>query len=290
MENRGDLGHAVYLHGRMFQQALERQGRLTDSPKARYNAAMIDQAEYLERGGYTRYRPIHNRFGFTKGRLAEGESVDNPAWTIGINPVLFPYMLASGPGDGGIRRHYQIGVPISDTETWHFQYFCYVFPKGIDVPKQDAVPYVEVPLKDAEGEYILDYVLAQDMVAWTEQGPITDRTKEHLGKSDACVIAYRKMLEQQIEKVAKGEEPINVFRGENVDSLELTIPGAEKTAPVFSTSVGQSLMYRSNYHKVSEAGWLYIEDDADRFCPDRGTLLELFAKSEALGKRESEKV
>jgi len=110
---------------------------------------------------------------------------------------LFPYILASGPGDGGIRRHYQFGVPIDDTTTWHFQYFCYMFPPEVGVPEQDAVPFVEVPLKDDSGEYILDYVLAQDMAAWTEQGPITDRTKEHLGKSDACVIAYGSCLNRR---------------------------------------------------------------------------------------------
>ncbi|HEY3117177.1 MAG TPA: Rieske 2Fe-2S domain-containing protein, partial [Chloroflexota bacterium] len=63
MENRGDLGHAIYLHGRLFQYALERQGRLTDDPQARYNASMRQQNEKLARGIYTRYRPIYNEFG-----------------------------------------------------------------------------------------------------------------------------------------------------------------------------------------------------------------------------------
>ncbi len=58
MENRGDLGHAVYLHGRLFQYALEREGRLTDDPKARYNVMVKTQAEALARGVTTKYRPI----------------------------------------------------------------------------------------------------------------------------------------------------------------------------------------------------------------------------------------
>jgi 5,5'-dehydrodivanillate O-demethylase oxygenase subunit len=285
MENRGDLGHAVYLHGRLFQEALAKTGNLPDDPGARYNATMIDQAEYLVRGGHTRYRPIMNRFGFTKGRLAVGESEDNRAWTIGINPVIFPYMLASGPGDSGIRRHYQIGVPIDDTTTWHFQYFCYVFPEAARVPPQTGVPYAEVPLKNEKGEYILDYVLGQDMVAWTEQGAITDRTAEHLGKSDAIVIAYRKLLEREIQKVAEGTDPMNVFRDENVDSLELSIPGNEGAAPVFGTSVGLQVSYRGNFHRLSPRGLLYIEDDADRYCPDRGMVVELYRRTEELAKR-----
>jgi 5,5'-dehydrodivanillate O-demethylase oxygenase subunit len=282
MENRGDLGHAVYLHGRLFQQALAQKGLLTDDPKARYNATMATQKATLKIGGYTKYRPIYNRFGFTKGRLESGESEDQRAWTIGINPVIFPYMLASGPGDGGIRRHYQIGVPIDDTTTWHFQYFCYMFPPEVGVPKQEFVPYNEVALKDENGDYRLDYVLAQDMVAWTEQGSISDRTREHLGQSDACVIAYRKLLRQEIDKVTAGEEPMNVFREEDVDSLELTIPGNEGLAPVKGTSVAPQLDYRANYHKPSKAGWLYIDDDADRFCPDRDTIVDLYSRTERL--------
>lgn len=282
MENRGDLGHAVFTHGRLFQHVLARQGRLHDDPAARYNAAMKEYETARSASRHTLYRPIYNRFGFTKGRLIQGESEDSRSWTIGINPVVFPYMLASGPGDGGIRRHYQIGVPIDDTTTWHFQYFCYMFPPAAGVPSQDRIPYVEVPIKDENGEYVLDYVLAQDMVAWTEQGEITDRTQEHLGQSDACVIAYRKMLEQQIETVRAGGEPMNVFRDGKVDSLELEIAGNEGIAPVLGTTVGAQLDYRGNFHKVSKGGWLYIDDDADRYCPDRDTIVELYRRTEEL--------
>ena len=283
MENRGDLGHAVYSHGLFFQYALEREGRLTKDPKPRYNAAMIDQAEMQKRGVHVKYRPIYNQFGFTKGRLASDESEDQRAWTIGINPILFPYILASGPGDSGIRRHYQIGVPIDDTTTWHFQYFCYVFPPEVEVPVQDSVPYAEVPLRKEDGEYRLDYVLGQDMVMWYEQGEICDRSKEHLGTSDTLVIEYRKLLKQQIDLVRKGAEPMNVFRDPaTIESPELAIPGNNGIAPVQGTSVGAQVNYRGNYHKMSPAGWLYIDDDADRFCPDRDKLVELFAKAEAV--------
>jgi 5,5'-dehydrodivanillate O-demethylase len=286
MENRGDLGHATYTHGRLFQYELEKQQKLTDDPKARYNAAMADQAELLARGVHFRYRPIHNPFGFTKGMLASDKPEDQRSWTIGINPILFPYMLASGPGNRDIRRHYQVGVPVDDTHTWHFQYFCYVFPPDVETPRQDFVPYAEVPIKDADGKYILDYVLAQDMVAWTEQGEIMDRTQEHLGASDVLVTAYRQMLKTQIQVVRTGGEPMNVFRdAAKIVSPELAIPGNETAAqggaPVHGTSVGASVSYRGNYHKRSKAGWLYIDDDADRFCPDRDVVVELFRKAEA---------
>jgi len=282
MENRSDLGHAVYLHGRLFQYALERSGRLTDDPEARYNATMTLQAKDIARGAETRYRPIHNRFGFTKGRLMTGQDETHRAWTIGINPILFPYLLAQGPGDIGIRRSYQLGVPIADTTTWHMQYFCYDFPDELDVPEQDVVPYADVPLRGPDGAYLLDYVLGQDMVAWYQQGEIVDRTQEHLGVSDTLVIAYRKLLKEQIDIVREGGEPMNVFRDvtEN-ESLELQVAGSDGAGPSLS-AFGASIDYRGNFHKPSQGGWLYIDDDADRYCPDRDLIVELFGRAATL--------
>jgi 5,5'-dehydrodivanillate O-demethylase len=205
-----------------------------------------------------------------------------------MNPILFPYTLVNsfGPsGPSGIRQSYQIGVPIDDTTTWHFQYFCYLFPPEVKVPEQDSVPHVDLPLTDEQGKYIFDYVLSQDMVAWYAQGEITNREVEHLGTTDACVIAYRRLLQEQIDLVQDGGEPINVFRDEDDLQLsEVSIPVAQRRDA--TTSLGTGLgaaasYYRSNYHKVSKGGWLYIDDDADRFCPDRDTIVELYRQTEA---------
>lgn len=285
MENHGDMGHATYLHGRLFQYALERQGRLTDDPGARYNQAMRQQDDALERGEWVKYRPIFNQFGFTKGRLASNESEDHPAWNIGINPILFPYLLGFGPGSIGIRNSYQLGVPIDDTTTWHMQYFYYDFPAEIGVPEQDGVPYAEAPLVDERGEPILDYLLGQDVVAWYEQGSITDRTQEHLGVSDSLVIAYRKLLAEQIDIVQGGGEPMNVFRDPDTNHrLELQIPGAQDVAPPIGDN--RALLHnRNNYHKRSKGGWLYIDDDADRYCPDRDLIVKLYEKTAALAEQ-----
>jgi 5,5'-dehydrodivanillate O-demethylase len=44
------------------------------------------------------------------------------------------------------------------------------------------------------------------------QGEIADRTKERLGDTDRGIILYRKLLKEQIEIVADGGQPMNVFR------------------------------------------------------------------------------
>jgi phenylpropionate dioxygenase-like ring-hydroxylating dioxygenase large terminal subunit len=47
-----------------------------------------------------------------------------------------------------------------------------------------------------------------DQWAVESQGPIQDRTREHLGQSDKGIVAYRKMLLSAIRQVTRGERPI----------------------------------------------------------------------------------
>jgi hypothetical protein len=119
-----------------------------------------------------------------------------------------------------------------------------------------AMHYVEAPIQDESGEYILDYVLGQDMVAWYEQGEITDRTQEHLYEGDKVIIAYRKMLKEQIEIVHGGGDPMIVIRdpAENVPwtpTLEgwpaATIEAATRRS---LTQRHSATGYRFNFHKV----------------------------------------
>ena len=52
----------------------------------------------------------------------------------------------------------------------------------------------------------------QDRVAQESQGPILDRTKEHLGASDQGVIMLRTMLKESIDAVREGKDPVWVIR------------------------------------------------------------------------------
>ena len=273
MENRGDLRHNTYLHGRLFQYVLERQGRATDDPNRRFNADMAAHRDRLARGVYERFRAIPNEYGFRKGFLDSDKSEESGSWQVGMNPILFPYILHSGTSDR-VRQVYQIGVPIDDTHTWHISYHCFVFPPHVQVPEQTEVPYVEVPIKDENGEYILDYVLGQDMVAWWGQGELTDRSAEHLAVSDTCVIAYRQLLSDQIEAVRDGGEPMNVFT--DPVKNEHLMPPVPSSADLAVGGPNVRQFYRANYHKKGGGGWSYMDDDVDRYFPDKTTIQELF--------------
>jgi len=47
-----------------------------------------------------------------------------------------------------------------------------------------------------------------DQWAVESMGAIQDRTREHLGQSDKAIVQYRRLLRQEIEKVAGGEKPM----------------------------------------------------------------------------------
>jgi 5,5'-dehydrodivanillate O-demethylase len=291
MENRGDLGHGIYLHGRLFQYALERKGELNDDPSFRWNASMIRQNEKLQQGVYTKWRPVYNEFGFSKGQMDSTDSEDALSWQLGSNPILFPYHLAfTYNANPRIRRWYQIGVPIDDYNTWHMTYYCWSFPAEIGVEKQTSVPYTELPLRDETGSTVLDYVLSQDMVAWYSQGPLVDRGKEHLATSDACVIAYRKLLKEQITLVAQGEEPMNVFwDSEKAWRPELRIPCMQESSWANAPARNQSNAtarrpggYEGPY--VQERVALYAE--ADRFFQTRPQIEKWLRQAEELFEQQ----
>ena len=119
------------------------------------------------------------------------------------------------------------------------------------------------------------------MVAWTEQGPITDRTQEHLGASDVLVVKFRRLLKEQIERVRRNEDPMGVFRDPAlIDSPEQRIPGNEKVFSASHSAKDISNYYPEDFHKLSPSGRLYLEDEVDKYSPDRELLLELFRRAE----------
>jgi hypothetical protein len=59
----------------------------------------------------------------------------------------------------------------------------------------------------------MDSVLAQDHAMWETQGPIADRSTEHLSYSDRGVSLLRKITREQIERVRDGHDPMGLYRG-----------------------------------------------------------------------------
>ena len=75
----------------------------------------------------------------------------------------------------------------------------------------------EVSPADDYGAYELAGI---DIASVESMGRIQDRTREHLGSSDKAIIAYRKLLRQEIEKVAGGQKPMMVLDEANARSIQ----------------------------------------------------------------------
>ena len=191
MDNSADPVHFEHLHGIYGDYYNKRHGIPQKLTPGVHKKIEFDVFEY----------------GFYKRRLIEGDSEDADDWTVG-HPLIFPYILCVGQGD---VYSYQIRVPIDDTNTLHILLNNRTRPAG--EPRQEFVPvewqqvdYTDLALVDAP------IVIRQDEMAWIGQGPISDREHEHLVSSDKGVMLYHNLIWENVEKVARGEDPMGVIR------------------------------------------------------------------------------
>ena len=196
MENSVDPSHLFWLHG----------------DTERFIPAVKTYAE--------KHEFIRFEYGIRKRRttlpLATGgvPAVDD-------HPLLFPTVLrhvAPFNEGSGHRHNLQIRVPVDD---FHTQVFRVNFlPMDSErSPADTPVPLRFVQLKTGPRAYKMDMIPAQDSMAWETQGARTDRTQEHLGVGDEGVIELRKLLREQIERVAQGFDPMGTIRDPKKNKL-----------------------------------------------------------------------
>jgi hypothetical protein len=68
-------------------------------------------------------------------------------------------------------------------------------------------------------EISLKGLLAQDSMVNETQGPIVDRSQEHLMSADQVLVAMRAMLLTAIHDVQSGHDPKHVLRGPAQDRM-----------------------------------------------------------------------
>jgi 5,5'-dehydrodivanillate O-demethylase len=191
MDNSMDPVHFEHLHGHYGNYINKKLGKPPAMETPRHLKIEFDRFEY----------------GVYKRRLVEGEPEDCDDWTTG-HPILFPNILANLQD---AFHSYQIRVPMDDTHTMHVLYRG-VLPKS-DAPRSEGLKVErEEVMYDDLGRVFAPTVIRQDEMAWIGQGPISDRTQEHLTTSDKGVALYHNLLLAEIEKLERGEEPLAVVR------------------------------------------------------------------------------
>jgi 5,5'-dehydrodivanillate O-demethylase len=211
-ENSLDPVHVEWLHQHFANYTLERMGRSDlHRPPAKHVKIHFDAFEY----------------GIIKRRVVEGGSEDDDDWKVG-HPALFPNYLRQG--GGGLRGRsggggFQVRVPIDDTHTAHWWYRCHPMMEGDKPQAAQDIPFYLVPVPELDekgqpGWDVMDNNSGQDITAWITQGPIADRTKETLGRSDRGIILYRQQLKDALKDIAEGRDPMCVFRDPSVKRVE----------------------------------------------------------------------
>jgi len=206
-ENSLDPTHVYYLHGHtLFKKGIR--------PRNSYREIEAYDFDRIPQG-------------IVKRRIYGGDGLN--AYREPGHPAVFPTILrhhsegrdGNNPHDGSMPIDMHLRIPIDDTHTQVIWLGFIPSDDGSTTNPRTEVPsvsYVDT-LWDEQGNFHMRTYPSQDSCAWVTQGPIVDRSTERLGVSDRGIVMWRQLLEEQINVVEAGGDPINVFRNPEDDQL-----------------------------------------------------------------------
>ena len=160
--------------------------------------------------------------GFIYKRVREDSDEHNPYWTVG--------RVALWPNGFYLGNHFEWRVPVDDENTLSITWCFSRVPREREPYVQDRIPAWHGPVKDPQtGRWISSHIMNQDFIAWTGQGTIADRAKEHLGASDRGIVMLRKRFLNDLDLIARGEDPKAVIRDAEINKC-VRLPIAERQA------------------------------------------------------------
>jgi 5,5'-dehydrodivanillate O-demethylase len=238
MENSMDPTHTEWLHAYWTFFQMDEEGKdVPRTPDGRY--AVFHHIKI----GFDRFE-----HGIIKRRLMEGQDESHDDWVTG-HPVIFPNILRTGG--------FQIRVPVDDTHTRHYLYRALPAQTPEDV---GVIRYHDMPIRDENGKAFTHKTLYQDMWAWWTQGEIAERELEKLGDSDRGIIMYRQMIQEQLDIVADGGDPMNVFRDPDQNKqIDIHTEQNQYMAFIGNTNVEEALatpVFRSDRVERSLTGFV----------------------------------
>jgi len=202
MENSVDPAHLQILH-----QTTAGRGRVPESTTRGFTDDVVNFDFYVTEYGVMKRRE------YKDGRIDE-------------HPLIFPNILRQGDG-------IEIRVPRDDEHMWIFEVRFRPTESGELVPEDEEPEWVDQePHKTPLGVmhphavYSMNQVDHQDYMAWETQGAIPDRSVERLATTDRGVVLLRNLYKEQIEKVARGEEPMGIYRDPNHPMIDTNLTGS----------------------------------------------------------------
>jgi hypothetical protein len=136
------------------------------------------------------------------------------------------YAPSSMPGENIFGQSF---VPVTDTSCWIYTY-AWNPERPLTLAERDGyangngvmslVDENYIPLRNKGNDYLIDRKLQktssytgikgvseQDAAVQDSQGPIADRTREHLGPTDLGILHFRKLVMEAARALQKGEAP-----------------------------------------------------------------------------------
>ncbi len=147
-------------------------------------------------------------YGIMKKRLYKNGTVDE-------HPFIFPTHLRT-------RASMWLRTPIDDTHTMQIVINFRLAEDRRELEEEDPPVEYLPPYKDPP-DALHPFTkfnfytprgqpLTQDSVMWETQGPVADRTREHLATSDRGIIMLRELMKSEIDKVRRGLDPMGIVR------------------------------------------------------------------------------
>ena len=137
-------------------------------------------------------------------------------------------------GDQPYNGHAWVPIDNNNTWTWSFgahphknyEKSTYEFLSGKN-GMWGPITTDYLPVQNIDNDYLINRQIQktknftgiegipnQDAAVQESMGRIVDRSKEHLGSSDAAVIAFRKLLLQLVKEFEEGKTPSAAYNGE----------------------------------------------------------------------------
>ncbi|SJZ52135.1 Rieske [2Fe-2S] domain-containing protein [Enhydrobacter aerosaccus] len=226
LEGAIDTAHFSFLHAVLTKDEREALAIYSRS------AALGDQSRPDDRVRWVRNdpRPKFAILGHDAGLVIGGaRRTDGPDLYWRIAQFLMPnhaYAPVAFPGE---VYYGQTWLPVSDTDCWIYTYSWRPdrpftdaeraqFDNGFGVHSQVDDNYM--PVRNIRNDYLIDRtvqkttsftgilgVSEQDAAIQDSQGPIQDRTREHLGPTDLGIVEFRKMIMSAARALQRGEAP-----------------------------------------------------------------------------------
>jgi hypothetical protein len=227
LEGGIDTAHFTFMH-LGFEKA---ENEILDVKKHFVNtlARATDQLRWLAEDGRPVIKILPHDAGLT---IAGGRRTDSDDIYWRIAQFLMPvhaYAPSSLPGESIFGQTF---VPVTDTNCWIYTY-AWNGERPLTQAERDSysrgtgvmsvVDENYVPLRNKSNNYLIDRKLQktrsytgiqgiseQDSAVQDSQGPIADRTREHIGPTDLGIIHFRKLMLETARALQQGIEPPHV--------------------------------------------------------------------------------